>query len=228
MADEETIPEGPARGERGSPTPGCCILGAIIAVFGGLVILYTAVGIYQNRTIGGFTQDKAAAITVLAPTPDQVASVKARLGLIETAVKENRAERVLFTAEDLNVIIATFDLAKDFRGNTSIERIGAEGLVAAMAQPMRKGIFDGGVRYLNATFVLEPEVRARTIAFKVRDIRPAIGSVPQGFIDSYSVIDFFKLNPENPVIKANIGSLEAIYGEEGQLVVETKIREVRP
>ena len=227
MSDEETIPEGPSRGESGSPASGCCIFGAIIAVFGGLVILYTVVGIYQNRTIGGFTQDTAAEIAVIVPTPAQIAAVNSKLGLIETAVKENSAERVLFTVDDLNVLIATLDAAKDFRGNTTIQRIGPQGLVAAMAQPMRKGIFDNGVRYLNATFVLEPEVRARTIAFKVRDIRPAIGSVPQGFIDNYSVIDFFKLNPENPAIKAHIESLGAIYGEDGHLVVETKMREVR-
>ena len=227
MPDEETITEGQSQGRRGSPAPGCCIFVAIIAVFGGLVVLYTGVGIYQNRMIGGFTQDTAAEIAVTEPTPEEVAAVNSKLALIEAAAKENRAERVLFTVEDLNVLIATLDVAKDFRGNTTIQRIGPEGLVAAMAQPMRKGIFDNGRRYLNATFVLEPEVRARTIAFKVRDIRPAIGSVPQGFIDNYAVIDFFKLDPENAAIKAHIESLGAIYGEDGLLVVETKLREVR-
>lgn len=225
MSDEETIPEGQSRGDRGSPAPGCCILGAIITIFGGLVVLYTVVGVYQNRTIGGFTQDTAAEIAVIEPTPAKVAAVTAKLDRIETAVEENRADRVLFTVEDLNVLIATLEAAKDFRGNTSIQRIGPEGLVADMAQPMRKGIFDKGLRYLNATFVLQPEVRARTIAFKVRDIRPVTGSVPQGFIDNYSVIDFFRLDPENEAIKAHIASLGAIYGEDGQLVVETKIRE---
>ena len=121
--------------------------------------------------------------------------------------------------------LATLDVAKDFRGNTMVEKIGSEGLVAPMAQPLRKGIFDKGKRYLNATFLLEPELRARTIAFKVRDIRPAVGTVPQGVIDNYSVIDFFRLDPENPAIKANVKSLGGIYIENDQLVVETQIRE---
>jgi hypothetical protein len=225
MPDEETIPEASPGALRGSPVPGCMILGAIVFVFGGLIILYTVVGSYQNRVIGGFTQDTPAALPVPAPTPAEVEAVSAKLALIASAVKENRAERVLFTAADLNIVIASFEVAKDFRGNTSVESIGPEGIVAAMSQPMRKGIIKKGVRYLNATFVLEPEVRVRTIAFKVKDIRPATGQVPPGFIDNYTALDFFRLDPENAVIKAHIESLGAIYGEEGQLVVETKVRD---
>ncbi len=225
MPDEETIPEESPAALRGSPVPGCMILGAIVFVFGGLIILYTVVGSYQNRVIGEFTQDTAAELPVPAPTPAEVGAVNAKLALIASAVKENRAERVLFTAADLNLIIASFEVAKDFRGNTSVVSIGPEGIVAAMAQPMRKGIIKKGVRYLNATFVLEPEVRVRTIAFKVRDIRPATGEVPPGFVDNYTALDFFKLDPESPVMKAHIQSLGAVYGEEGQLVVETKVRD---
>ena len=222
--EEEQNTGDAGRGDRGSPIPGCLILGAIIGVFGGLVVLYTVVGIYQNRVIGDFTQDTAAQIQAVAPSTGQVEAVTAKLGLIAKAVKENRAERVLFTAEDINVLIATLEAAKDFRGNTFVESIGPDGIITAMSQPLRKGIFNKGFRYLNATFVLEPEVRARTIAFKVRDIRPAEGSVPQGFIDNYSVIDFFRLDPENEAIKAHIQSLGAIYAEDGKLVVETIIR----
>ena len=225
MPDEETIPDDSRTALLGSPIPGCLILGAIVFVFGGLIILYTVVGTYQNRTIGTITQDTPAALPVVEPTAAGIESVRVKLALIASAVKENRAERILFTADDLNLIIATFEVAKDFRGNTSVERIGPEGIVAAMAQPMRKGIFDKGLRYLNATFVLEPEVRARTIALIVKDIRLAAGELPAGFIDNYTALDFFKLDPENPAIKAHIGSLGAVYGEAGQLVVETKVRD---
>ncbi|NLT69971.1 MAG: hypothetical protein GXX91_04675 [Verrucomicrobiaceae bacterium] len=224
MADEASTPEDSRAALRGSPVPGCLILGAIVFVFGGLIVLYTVVGSYQNRVIGGFTEDTPAALPVPAPTAAEIAGVEAKLALIAAAVKENRAERVLFTAADLNLIIAHYEVAKDFRGNTSVESIGPEGIIAAMAQPMRKGFIKKGVRYLNATFVLEPEVRARTIAFKVKDIRPTTGEMPPGFIDNYAALDFFRLDPENPAIKAHIESLGAVYGEEGQLVVETKVR----
>ena len=207
--------------ERGSPLPGCLILGTILLVFGGLIILYTVVGVYQYRTIGTFTQDTAASVAIPEPTPAQIEAALAKLGLVETAVAEKRSERILFSVEDLNSLIASLDAAAGFRGNTRIASIGAGGLVAEMSQPLRKGLFEKGFRYLNATFVLQPELRARTVAFKVIEIRPAVGSVPDGFLKSYSTLDLFRIDPETPEMKAHATSLAAVYTEEGHLVVET-------
>mgnify|MGYP001392230950 CR=1 FL=1 len=208
--------------DRGSPFPGCLILLTILTVFGGLIVLYTVVGIYQHRTIGNFTQETAASLDLAAPSPEAVASAMGKLKSVAEAVAGGRAERILFTAEDLNALIATLEAAKDFRGNARIERIGAEGIVAAMAQPVRKGVFEKGFRYLNGTFVLEPQLRARTIAFRVAAIHPATGEIPKAFVDSYAAIDLFKLDPDLPAIQEHIPSLAAVYTEEGQLVVETK------
>jgi hypothetical protein len=215
-ASETTPPD------RGSPAPGCCILVAILTVFGGLVVLYTVVGIYQHRAIGTFTQETALSLELPAPSSEGVASAMAKLKSVGEAVAAGRSERILFTVEDLNALIATLDEAKDFRGNARIERIEPGGLVVAMAQPVRKGLFQKGFRYLNGTFVLEPQLRARTIAFKITAIRPAVGEVPKPFVDSYAAIDLFKLDPELPAIKAHIPSLASVYTEDGKLVVETK------
>lgn len=215
-ASETTAPD------RGSPAPGCCILVAILTVFGGLVVLYTVVGIYQHRAIGTFTQETAASLELPVPSSEVVASAMGKLKAVGEAVAAGRSERVLFTAEDLNALIATLDEAKDFRGNARLERIEPGGLVVAMAQPVRKGIFQKGFRYLNGTFVLEPQLRARTIAFKVVAIRPALGEVPKPFVDSYAAIDLFKLDPERPAIKEHIPSLASVYTEDGKLVIETK------
>ncbi len=216
----ESSPSAP--GERGSPAPGCCILAAIVGVFGGLVALYTVVGVYQHRAIGAFTQESPAAVEIATPSPAQAEEAMAKLRLVGEAVAAGRAERVLFTAGDLNALIASLDAAEGFRGNTRIEAVTAEGLVAAMAQPLRKGVFKKGFRYLNADFVLQPELRARTVAFKVVAIRPAVGEVPGPFVQSYTSLDLFRLDPELPALKANVGNLAAVYTEEGQLVVETK------
>ena len=223
MSELEETPTDAPRENRGSPIPGCLILGAILIVFGGLIVLYTVVGIYQHRTIGTFTQENAAIIAVDTPTPARIEAAMAKLKLVEAAVAGGRAERILFTAEDLNVLIASLDVAEGFRGNTRVASITTEGLVAEMAQPLRKGVFKKGFRYLNATFVLQPELRARTIAFKVIEIRPATGEVPEAFVKSYSVLDLFRLDPENPAIKAHAVDLGAVYTEAGQLVVETKV-----
>lgn len=223
MPDPETSshdPNGPMP-DRGSPVPGCLILAAIVTVFGGLIVLYLVVGTYQYRKIGTFAQDTPAELAIPAPAQAQVESAMDKLKAIEAAVAAKQAERILFTAEDLNVLIATLPVAEGFRGNTRIKSIGPGGIIAEMAQPMRKGPFQKGFRYLNASFILQPELRARTIAFKVIGIDPVVGEVPKPFVDSYASLDLFKLDPENPAMKAHVTSLTAVYTEDGQLVVET-------
>lgn len=210
---------------RGSPTTGCLILAAIVIVFGGLIVLYLVVGNIQTKAIDGFTQDEPAKLETVVTTDDLVSASMAKLKQVEEAVQAGRSERITFTAEDLNVLIATLEVAKDFRGNTYVESINSDGILAHMAQPLRKGIIAKGFRYLNAKFLLEPELRKRTFAFKVRDIRPAEGKVPLEFIKNYAVIDFFKIDPENEAIKANIPHLAAIYTEKDLVVVETKVAE---
>lgn len=204
--------------------PGCIILSAIIVIFGGLIVLYAVVGMYQTKEIDTFTQEEPAVIEVPQPTRAEVESAKGKLETIEKAVAEERSERVLFTAEDLNAMIATLEIAKDFQGETIIESIDSRGIFARMAQPMRKGIIRKGFRYLNGTFLFKPELRRRTVAFTVSDIRADEGSVPQGFIDNYAVIDFFRIDPKNEAIEANIDGIVAVYVEDGHLVVETGVR----
>ncbi|NRB73554.1 MAG: hypothetical protein HRU46_04290 [Verrucomicrobiales bacterium] len=209
---------------RSSPVSGCVILVAIIVVFGGLVVLYTVVGLYQTRKIDDFTQDEPMAIQVDEPDEATVSAALAKLGEIEKAVEEKTAIRVLFTPKDLNALIATQEMLKDFRGQTYITRISPQGIVADMAQPMRKGIFDSGSRYLNATFVFQPEIRLRTLAFKVVDIRAVEGEVPEQFVSNYAVLDFFRLDPDNEQIKKHINYIAAVYAEAGNLVVETGVK----
>jgi len=209
---------------RSSPVSGCIILISIIVVFGGLVVLYTVVGLYQTRKIDDFAQDEPMAIQVDEPDAATVEAALAKLGEIENAVEEKVAIRVLFTPQDLNVLIATQEMLKDFRGQTYITRISPQGLVADMAQPMRKGIFDSGSRYLNGTFVFQPEIRLRTVAFKVIDIRAVEGDVPEQFVSNYAVLDFFRLDPENEQIKKHISYIAAVYAEAGSLVVETGVK----
>lgn len=225
MSDSAPPDAGPAREFRGSPVPGCLILSTILIVFGGLIVLYTVVGSYQNRTIGTFTQDEAAALEV--PTPDAAAveAARGKLAAVGAAVKAGRSERILFTPADLNTLIASLDAAGGFRGNTRVEAIDETGLRARMAQPVRKGIFEKGVRFLNATFTLQPELRARTVAFKVLAIAPDTGEIPAGFVKNYEILDLFRLDPENPAIEEHIGGIAAVYTEAGHLVVETKLGE---
>ncbi len=223
MSDAETTAPDVDRGYRGSPIPGCLILCTILIVFGGLIVLYTVVGSYQNRTIGTFTQDQPVSLEIPAADAAAVAAATDKLAKIGAAVKEGRSERVLFSAADLNLLIANLEAAKDFRGNTRIDGIDASGIRAKMALPVRKGIFEKGVRYLNATFTLQPELRARTVAFRVLAIVPDVGEMPPGFVKNYEILDLFRLDPENPGIEEHIKGIDAVYTEGDQLVVETKV-----
>ncbi|MEM6278182.1 MAG: hypothetical protein AAF733_01795 [Verrucomicrobiota bacterium] len=218
--------ESPPREElKSSPYPGCVILCTIVLVFGGLIILYTLVGNFQKKEIATFTQEEPAEIQIPDPSEEEASSALEKLQTIESAAAEGSAERILISAGELNALIGSLDELKDFRGQTYIERISPQGIVAMMAQPMRKGFLNKEIHYLNATFVLQPELRSRTVAFKVVDIRPVVGEVPKQFVDSYAVLDFFRLDPEMEAISRNIKSIVAIYTEGGQLVVETGVRE---
>lgn len=223
MSDQTEAAGENGRENRGSPAPGCFILVAILTVFGGLAILYTVVGNYQRRTIATFTEATAAHYPIDAPDAATAEAATAKLRQIAQSAAAGQAERILFTAADLNALIATLDAAEGFRGNTRVQKITPEGIVAEMSQPMRKGIIDKGFRYLNGVFVLEPELRVRTVAFKVLSITPAAGEIPAGFVQNFSALDLYRLDPENPAIEANIGSIASVYTEDGQLVVETKV-----
>jgi hypothetical protein len=188
-----------------------------------LIILYTVVGSYQNRTLDEFTETTAQEVPVLSPTAEETKATRAKLETIAKAIEEGRSERFLLNGRDLNVLIATDDDLADFRKQTYIERVSDQGIVARMVQPMRKGVFIKGARYLHATFVLQPELRARTVAFNVMDIRSEKGSVPEGFIENYRALDFFRLDPEWEIMTKYLGSIGAVYTEANHIVIETKV-----
>ena len=163
-------------------------------------------------------------IQVDQPDEAAVKTAMAKLKQIEQAVEEKEVIRVLFSPSDLNTLIATQEMLEDFRGQTYITRISPQGIYADMAQPMRKGIIDSGRRYLNATFVLLPEVRPRTVAFKIVDILALEGEVPSEFVSNYALLDLFRLDPENEQIEKHIGYIASVYTEGDALVVETGIK----
>lgn len=205
----EEIPRG------GSGTPGCIILGAIITVFGGLIILYTVIFFVQKKAFAGFTQEAPAEIRVMEPTEAQVTALNEKLFAIKAATTQDRIERILLTKDDLNTLIATAEILKDFRGKTYIESISDRGMETHMTQQIRNG------RYLNARFIFYPELRRRTIALRVRDIISDVGSVPDQFVKNYDTIGFFKLDPENENVKPYMGKLSRVYLEGGNVVIET-------
>lgn len=185
------------------------------------MILYITIFFVQKKAIAGFTGDSPAEIKVLNPSEAQIKSLNDKLFAIKAATSQSKTERILLSADDLNTLIATAEILKDFRGTTFIQSITDRGIETRMTQPMRKIPLTPGQRHLNAKFIFQPELRKRTIALRVIDIISDTGSIPEQFVKNYDTIGFFKIDPENPNIKPIIPKLSRVYVESGNVVIET-------
>lgn len=219
MAAEENT--GSEVGERGAATSGCIILGAILTVFGGLIILYIVVFFLQRNAFSSFTESEPAKIAVPQPSEAQVESTMGKLAGIDLATKEERIERFLLTKEDLNTLIAECEVLSDCRGTTLVKTISDRGIETQMTRPIRKMPLSNEQWHLNAKFIFWPELRRRTIAMRVVDIFPDKGTMPKGFVESYDSMSPLKLDPDSPYIKPYVSKIRRIYIEPPHVVVET-------
>lgn len=210
----------PTIGPRSSPASGCIILCTIIVVFGGLLVLFTTRGLWMSRQIDQFTADTAIPVPVAEATPEQSAAALEKLQKISDAALNNATERITFSADDLNVLIASQEMLADFRGSTYIEKITADAIVTRVTQTLR-GLKPGTFRYLNGTMDFTPLLRRKTVVFQIRDVRIPGKEIPEEFIKSYSSQDLFKLDHTNLALGEVMRELERVYLEDGQLVVET-------
>ncbi len=206
---------------RSSPLSGCIILIVTIVVFGGLIVLYTTVGLWMNRQIEAFTSENPIELPIPSTTPAQTDAVMAKLKELQTAAEANEIARVLFTVEDLNALFATLPLLEDYKGKASIQSITTDGIFVEMTQQMR-ALMPGQRRYLNATFLFKPEASRKTVIFAVRDIAVPGKEVPAEFVNSYSSQDLFRLDVRHEVMGPVLKKIDRAYTEEGVLVIETR------
>lgn len=223
-ADPNAISEKQKHRENSSAIPGCAILATIVTVFGGLVILYVSVGYYQTKKIAGFTDEEAMEVAVFEPSEEQIAHARQQVAAVKNATQNDAIELIKFSAVDLNSLIAAEPKVKDFRGNTQVTKVGDGMIEAEMSLPMRQTGFGKPPRYLNGTFVFKPEVRARTIAFKLLDIRQEgrDTEIPRPFIESFSAIDFFRLDPDDEDFEPVFRRLKRVLIEDDLILVQTK------
>ncbi|MCB1063745.1 MAG: hypothetical protein KDN20_12585 [Verrucomicrobiae bacterium] len=204
-----------------SPLPGCLILIVVCLVFGILATLFTVVFFKQSRLIDGFTEMESKAVPQMEATPEQIKTATRKLNDVYMAALTNEMDRVLFSADDLNALIASKELLADFRGQTYIHSISEDGIEAEMTQPLRSGFLRQGIRYLNGTFRLKPELTGKTVQFKVVDVDVVGKEVPDGFIASYP--SFMKIDPKLEPFDQVLPKLGNVYIEGDQVVVETRV-----
>ena len=214
------------RGPVSSPAPGCIIIITILVVFGGLAILYTVVAILQNRGFDEFTDEEPAERELFETSPEQIRTATRKTEDLLLASTRNEMDRLLFTADDLNTLIATRELLADFRGTTFVRKITEDGIEAEMSQPVRTGFLGSDrFRYLNATFVFKPILKDQTLLFHVVDIRSENPErpVPVKFVDGYARLEFFKLDSSNQDLAPALKKLGSVYLEEDKVAVETRV-----
>lgn len=204
-----------------SPLPGCLILITTLVVFGSLATWFTVVFVKQSRAIAGFTAEQASPVPLPDATPGQIAETRRKLDDLLLAAVRNEMDRILFSAEDLNAMIASQELLADFRGQTHIRSISEAGIEAEMTQPLRSGFLRQGTRHLNGVFRVKPELAGGTVLFRVVGIEVPGREVPEGFVQSYPA--FMKLDPKLEPLDQVLPKLDRIYLEGDHIVVETRV-----
>ncbi len=218
-----TTPPSPSLGTgRGSPTSGCLILVTIIFVFGGLIVWFAIAGSKQYSEMGKFTSPQALEIQPLTVTPETQAEVEAKLGRLREAMISGEAVRVGFDAAEVNALMAASEGAEQFRGTAYVKSISDAGMLVTMTQQLRRMPFSKNERFLNGDFLFRPELRARTIAFALQDLKTEVGTPPDMFIKNYATLDFFKIDPDSEEMLSYAAKLDAIYTEGDEVIVETK------
>lgn len=203
-----------------SPLPGCIILSVIVLVFGGLVVLYTATGLWMNKQIDQFTDPEPAEIPIAEATEDQARAVQDKLDELLDASLGGRMERFTLTTEELNTLLASQPIMEDFIGQAYVEGISEEGIRTQVTQQMRS-LKPGEFRYLNATIHFVPVLLRNTIVFEISQVEVPGREVPEKFIESFSSQHLFKIDPSNPELEPVLKTLEKVYLENDQVVLET-------
>lgn len=205
-----------------SPVPGCLILVTVVIVFALLASLFTYVFYKQSAYFEDDTVTSLEPVEVpqMTPTDAQIAAAKQKLDQLSQAAAENRVDRILFNADDLNALIASQEMLADFRGQTFVKGVSEDGIVAEMTQPIRTGFLRQGVRYLHGDFWAKPERAGKTILFRVVDIQLPEAEVPEGLVASYPA--FMKLDPKQEPFDTVLPQIDRIYLEGENIVVETR------
>ncbi len=197
---------------------GCLIPIVAITVLLGFGTCVAVTGFVQNRRIGDFTESKPMKIESAAPKPGQMELVQAKLDLLEDAAKSGAAVEISFSAEDLNVLIASQPVLESFRGNTAVESIGPTGIVALKSQEMRK--LGGGRRFLNGRFTFVPrESETNEWQLMLAGIESAGNEVPADFVEMFRNLHMFRFDDSQKRLQAVLKRISAVKLEENRLVV---------
>lgn len=194
MSEAPETPQATAR----SPLAGCAILIVAMLVMIFLVVFSVFSLFRQYKEIVKFTGHKPVEIEVvgLEGRESQINSLSEQLEVFRQQLSEEDEVALHFTADQINLLIASCDILSELRGTFSVESISDEGMRIRISFPLNgiprlskegeEGFFTTDPRYLNGVLVARPVLLKGEVVLKIDDIEVEGAEVPEEFVEQMS------------------------------------------
>lgn len=194
MSEAPETPQATAR----SPLAGCAILIVAMLVMIFLVVFSVFSLFRQYKEIVKFTGHKPVEIEVvgLEGRESQINSLSEQLEAFRQQLFEEDEVALRFTADQINLLIASCDILSELRGTFSVESISDEGMRIRISFPLNgiprlskegeEGFFTTDPRYLNGVLVARPVLLKGEVVIKIDDIEVEGAEVPEEFVEQMS------------------------------------------
>ncbi|MEM7147187.1 MAG: hypothetical protein AAF591_18870 [Verrucomicrobiota bacterium] len=210
MTDSPSSPPAPDITSGANPGIGCFIMGCAAFVLIGIAIFFIYQGLRMDKAINAFTDPEPATYPIEEPTADQKEALYQRLDAFSQAALDEKQTELTLSAADLNHLIATAPILKDYRGTALVTEINDFFIIADLSQMINR-ILPGNPRYLNATFSLTPFLRDdKTVRLDVKNITSTKHDIPQGFVDLYGQRQVLQFDEDNPTLGPILQRLQSI------------------
>jgi hypothetical protein len=186
----------------------------VLTFFFSMGIWALTTGIRQSEALAKFVDKQPIEFPVTQPSEAQIAHAKAALDQISRAAKDGTEAEVALTVEDLNTLILTSEVLKDYRNSARVRSISPRGLEAEMSQELR------GKRFLNGSFRFTPgKSSTNTWQLILEDIIVPGREVPRQFIEGYRTLQMFRFENAIPELQGALKRIDQIRLEDGRALV---------
>ncbi len=167
-----------------SPFAGCSIF-IIAGVLAASMVGFTAWSYFKVKdTIAEFTDESPQSIQQIELSDQESAQVALKeklIGFRHNIEAKHKAHITLDTTE-MNLAIATFEILKPHRDHLFISSIVDDRIEAKIAFPVKAGMGTDGMRFINATIMIKPELVEGAAFPRITSVNSSTGAeVPEQF-----------------------------------------------
>lgn len=167
-----------------SPFAGCSIF-IIAGVLAASMVGFTVWSYFKvKNTIAEFTDDAPQPIELVEVNGKESAQVAIKEKLIgfRHNIEAKHKAHITLDAAEMNLAIATFDILKPHRDHLFITSIDNDQIEANIAFPVKAGMSTDGMRFINATIMVTPELVEGAAFPRITSVRSSTGAkVPEQF-----------------------------------------------